>query len=93
MSRILIVEDELAIAELEKDYLELSEFEVVIETDGIAGLDRALAEDFDMIDNIVPYIGGEEEKTEKECLKILGKVKDGKNFCLTRSDTGFCSVY
>lgn len=33
---------------------------------------------FDMIDNIVPYIGGEEEKTEKECLKILGKVEGGK---------------
>ena len=33
---------------------------------------------FDMIDNIVPFIGGEEEKTEKECLKILGRVKDGK---------------
>ncbi len=33
---------------------------------------------FDMIDNIVPYIGGEEEKTEKECLKILGKVENGK---------------
>lgn len=33
---------------------------------------------FDMIDNIVPYIGGEEEKTERECLKILGKVQDGK---------------
>lgn len=30
---------------------------------------------FDMIDNIVPYIGGEEEKTEKEVLKILGTVK------------------
>jgi len=29
---------------------------------------------FDMIDNVVPYIGGEEEKTEKECLKILGTV-------------------
>ncbi|MBQ3824697.1 MAG: aspartate-semialdehyde dehydrogenase [Spirochaetaceae bacterium] len=29
---------------------------------------------FDMIDNIVPFIGGEEEKTEKECLKILGTV-------------------
>ena len=29
---------------------------------------------FDMIDNIVPFISGEEEKTEKECLKILGKV-------------------
>ncbi len=33
---------------------------------------------FDMIDNIVPYIGGEEEKTEKECLKILGKVNGEK---------------
>ncbi len=33
---------------------------------------------FDMIDNIVPFISGEEEKTEKECLKILGKVVDGK---------------
>ncbi|MCR5764459.1 MAG: aspartate-semialdehyde dehydrogenase [Treponema sp.] len=33
---------------------------------------------FDMIDNIVPFIGGEEEKTEKECLKILGNVVDGK---------------
>ena len=33
---------------------------------------------FDMIDNIVPFIGGEEEKTEKECLKILGRVKNGK---------------
>ncbi len=33
---------------------------------------------FDMIDNIVPYIGGEEEKTEKECLKILGKVSGNK---------------
>lgn len=31
----------------------------------------------DMIDNIVPYIGGEEEKTEIEPLKILGEEKDG----------------
>jgi aspartate-semialdehyde dehydrogenase len=31
----------------------------------------------DMIDNIVPYIGGEEEKSEKEPLKILGLVRDG----------------
>jgi aspartate-semialdehyde dehydrogenase len=29
----------------------------------------------DMIDNIVPYIGGEEEKSEREPLKILGKIK------------------
>ncbi|MDR2602548.1 MAG: aspartate-semialdehyde dehydrogenase [Spirochaetaceae bacterium] len=32
----------------------------------------------DMIDNIVPYIGGEEEKSELEPLKILGQIKDGK---------------
>lgn len=32
----------------------------------------------DMIDNVVPYIGGEEEKTEKEPLKILGGIKGGK---------------
>ena len=31
----------------------------------------------DMIDNIVPYIGGEEEKSEKEPLKILGKIQNG----------------
>lgn len=33
---------------------------------------------FDMIDNIVPYIAGEEEKTERECLKILGTIDGGK---------------
>ena len=32
----------------------------------------------DMIDNIVPYIGGEEEKTEKEPLKIFGSIENGK---------------
>ena len=44
MSRILIVEDEVAIADLEKDYLELSGFEVEIENDGTKGLERALHE-------------------------------------------------
>ena len=48
MSRVLIIEDELAIAELEKDYLELSDFEVVIEENGVKGCERALAEDFDI---------------------------------------------
>jgi aspartate-semialdehyde dehydrogenase len=32
----------------------------------------------DVIDNIVPFISGEEEKTEEEPLKILGDIKDGK---------------
>ena len=39
MSKILIVEDEEAIADLEKDYLELSDFEVTIENTGDKGLD------------------------------------------------------
>lgn len=49
MSRILIIEDEEAIAEIEKDYLELSDFEVVIEEDGERGLEKALSEEFDLI--------------------------------------------
>ena len=42
MSKILIIEDEEAIADLEKDYLELSGFEVEIETRGDRGLERAI---------------------------------------------------
>lgn len=49
MSRILIIEDEEAIADLEKDYLELSDFEVVIAGDGIEGEKKALEEHFDLI--------------------------------------------
>ena len=48
MSKVLIIEDEVAIADLEKDYLELSGFEVDIENSGDLGLERALREDFDM---------------------------------------------
>lgn len=60
MSRILIVEDEESIAELEKDYLELSGFEVEIETDGSRGLSRALKEDFDLfiLDLMLPGTDG-----------------------------------
>ena len=59
-SKILIIEDEQAIAELEKDYLELSDFEVTIENAGNAGLNRALAEDFDLIvlDIMLPEMDG-----------------------------------
>lgn len=60
MSRILIIEDEEAIADLEKDYLELSEFEVDIENAGDTGLARALSEEFDLIilDLMLPGIDG-----------------------------------
>ena len=60
MSRILIVEDESAIAELEKDYLELSGFEVEVASEGQVGLDRAMSEDFDLmiLDLMLPEIDG-----------------------------------
>ena len=47
--KILIVEDEQSIAELERDYLELSGFLVTITDDGEKGLDKALKENFDLI--------------------------------------------
>ena len=49
MSEILIIEDEEAIAELEKDYLELSGFGITIENDGNKGLELALKKDFDLV--------------------------------------------
>ena len=60
MSRILIIEDEEAIADLEKDYLELSDFEVIIENAGDTGLARALSEDFDLVilDLMLPGMDG-----------------------------------
>ena len=60
MSKILIIEDEESIAELEKDYLELSDFDVTIETDGKKGLETALTGDFDLfiLDLMLPGVDG-----------------------------------
>ena len=60
MSKILIIEDEEAIADLEKDYLELSGFEVEIEHRGDVGLKRSLTEDFNLVilDLMLPGIDG-----------------------------------
>ena len=59
-SRILIIEDETSIAELEKDYLELNGFEVELEEQGDVGLERALNEDFDLLilDLMLPGMDG-----------------------------------
>lgn len=72
MNRILIVEDELPIAELEKDYLELSGFQVAIETDGQKGLEQALHGEFDVIvlDIMLPGVDG------FEICKEVRKVKE-----------------
>ena len=60
MSKILIIEDEEAIADLEKDYLELSDFEVEIKNAGDTGLEAALAGDFDLVilDLMLPGMDG-----------------------------------
>ena len=60
MSKILIVEDEEAIADLEKDYLELSGFDVEIANRGDLGLAKALNEEFDLIilDLMLPEVDG-----------------------------------
>ena len=72
MSKILIIEDEMAIAELEKDYLELSGFEVEIENTGDGGLKRALEEKFDLfiLDLMLPGMDG------FEICKRIRKVKN-----------------
>jgi len=60
MSKILIIEDEIAIAELEKDYLEINDYEVTLAHDGESGLRHALADKNDLIvlDLMLPGIDG-----------------------------------
>ena len=72
MSKILIVEDEVAIADLEKDYLELSGFDVEVANDGLIGLQKALEEDYNLVilDLMLPGIDG---------FEICRKIRDDKN--------------
>ena len=80
----MIVEDEVAIADLEKDYLELSGFEVEIENDGRSGLNRALNEEFDLfiLDLMLPEVDGFEicrqirEKKNTPILMVSAKKDD-----------------
>ena len=72
MSKILIVEDEETIADLEKDYLELSGFTVETENTGEGGLKKALSEEFDLfiLDLMLPGIDG---------FEICKKIRETKN--------------
>ena len=81
MSKVLIVEDEDAIAEIERDYLELSGFDVTLASDGKEGLDIALKEDFDIIilDIMLPGMEGfdicKEIRKEKDIPIIMVSAK------------------
>lgn len=72
MNRILSVEDEETIADLEKDYLELSGFEVKVANDGEAGLKEALNGDYNLfiLDLMLPGVDG---------FEICRKIRDEKN--------------
>ena len=72
MSKILIVEDEEAIADLEKDYLELSGFEVETQSNGSMGLKAATQDNFDLIilDLMLPEMDG---------FEVCKKIREVKN--------------
>jgi DNA-binding response OmpR family regulator len=69
---ILIIEDEQSIAELEKDYLELADFEVIMVNDGRSGLRRALESESDLIilDLMLPGVDG---------FEICKRIREEKN--------------
>lgn len=60
MQRILIIEDDEDIAEIEQDYLEINQFQTTIATNGIDGLNLLRKESFDLIilDVMLPGISG-----------------------------------
>ena len=72
MSKILIVEDEEAIADLEKDYLELSGFDVEVANDGQTGVTKALHENYDLfiLDLMLPGVDG---------FEICKQIREQKN--------------
>ena len=74
-SRILIIEDDISIAELQRDYLEIHEIEAEIVTDGFEGLNRALNEPFDLIvvDLMLPSMNG---------FDICRRIREKKNIPL-----------
>lgn len=72
MKKILIIEDEIAIAELEKDYLELSGYEVILSDNGKRGYQLAISEEIDLmiLDLMLPGMDG------FEICKNIRKIKD-----------------
>ncbi|MFZ5354043.1 MAG: response regulator transcription factor [Bacillota bacterium] len=81
---ILIIEDEVSIAELERDYLEINGFKVTIENTGIKGLNNALNQKYDLIilDLMLPEIDGFEicrrirENCEVPVLMVSARKED-----------------
>lgn len=57
---------------------EFEPYEVIATTyQAISGAGKTFKDWPEMVENIIPYIGGEEEKSEQEPLRIYGEVRDG----------------
>lgn len=84
MKRILIIEDDIDIAEIERDYLAINGCEAVIESDGVSGLNTALKGGFDLIllDIMLPQLDGFSvcrrlrEKLDIPILMVTAKKED-----------------
>jgi len=84
VANILIIEDEVVIAELEKDYLELSGFQVTMKSEGKEGLKEALEGDYQLVilDLMLPGLDGFEicrrirEKKDIPILMVSAKKED-----------------
>jgi DNA-binding response OmpR family regulator len=82
--KVLLIEDDPAIAEVERDFLELDGFEVVHETEGRKGMEKALSGGIDIIllDVMLPGINGYEicreirEKTDIPILMVSARIDD-----------------
>ncbi len=83
MKKILIIEDDMSIAEIERDFLEIEGFETTIATDGNTGLRLACSNEYDLIllDLMLPGIGGYElckairEKMDIPILMVTAKTE------------------
>ena len=59
-------------------WMEFEPYEAIVSTyQAISGAGKTFKDWPEMEGNIIPYIGGEEEKSEKEPLRIWGKIEDG----------------
>lgn len=74
-TRILIIEDDISIAELQRDYLEINQIQADIVTDGFEGMNRALNEPFDLVvvDLMLPSMNG---------FEICRRIREKKNIPL-----------
>ncbi len=72
MKRILIIEDDDAISELERDYLEINGYEVSVKNNGKDGIDAVYTKDYDLVvlDIMLPCMDG------FEVLKMIRKHSD-----------------